>query len=288
MKLTVEQAEAVYRKYGLEVPIVYLIDYSVKTPTGSMMFSSGMRFDLSHIEPLKMAGKNEIEVVFSDKLFAKLINLFPEKFRIPAGRGTVVQIDRVLSELDDVNRLSKRKRYLISSTEIYSKESTGRLKPVVQFGEKLDYQKWNQLKMYISRNTVIEYRWSENGIIVFVILDPNEPDYASKFLRFSDMIAMLVEDREDVSVSIAPDFIGSYDVISVNNPDELLITYMKTEARLIIIGDQLTDRYKVALAKVKAYDRFARMVLIPSVDKSNPDRFRALVKRAYNSFPWRK
>ncbi|MCU0845993.1 MAG: hypothetical protein MUC76_13835, partial [Spirochaetes bacterium] len=83
-----------------------------------------------------------------------------------------------------------------------------------------------------------------------------------------------------------PDFIPAEDTISVNDPDNLLDVYRGTNARLIIIGETISDSYKRSLLQVKQYDKFVRMMVVPNINPGDIDHFLKQVKMVYNSDRW--
>jgi pentose-5-phosphate-3-epimerase len=96
----------------------------------------------------------------------------------------------------------------------------------------------------------------------------------------------MVSNRTDYAREIAPDFIPTEDIISVTDPTNLLETYIESNARLIIIGENINESYKQALIKVKRFDKFVRMMVVPSIDHSNLDHFFKQMALVYNSDRW--
>lgn len=283
MKITVEEALKVYEKYGEEAPIFYYADIRLDSYHS---FTQGMAFEPSQVELLKAKNIKEIDVIFSEKLLAKLINLFPEKYRPMYGRKSFVDLDRYLEMLEDVNKVSKRKRYVISAVEIYNTGSAGQLERVLEYGQKIDYQKWNEIKARLDRKAVIDYYLSERGIIVYAVLKPTDPNYAQKYYQFMELVTMLVEKNPDINISIAPDFYGLSDVHVATSPEELLEKYKNTNAKLIVIYGGITEDNKAGLINVKTYDKFARMIAITNVEKSKTAEILLAIKEAYNKDPW--
>ncbi|MFW5890929.1 MAG: hypothetical protein ACOCUI_01795, partial [bacterium] len=195
-------------------------------------------------------------------------------------------IDKILNEYKEVNKRSKRKRYLISCTEQYVRDKFGRINPVLKFGENLTYERWQEVKTKIDKKKPLYYRLSENGIIVFVDLRPGGEDYLKRFYKNSDLVTSLVGRKSTDKIVIAPDFIGSTDVISVDDPEKLLPEYSNGQWKLIIVGDTLSKDYAEALQMVKNYDRYVRFMMATNIDLTKKEEFIRRVRDAYNSNNW--
>ncbi|OHD53806.1 MAG: hypothetical protein A2Y33_16610 [Spirochaetes bacterium GWF1_51_8] len=287
MKIKTEEALKINEKYGSEdMPIVFLNDIYVSTNSGVLQISQGMKFDSTQYELLVRGNVLEFEVIFTEKLLAKLITNFPDRYRYPVGRKNLIEIDRVVSGLEDANRASKRKRYMLTSTEIYKKNSRGMFETVLKYGERLTYTRWNEVKVKLSRDTTLDYRFEECGVMVFVMLNPGDPLYAQRFMKNTEIITLLVEHKRDFDITLSPDFNPDTDVYPVNEIDKAFEVYLDKKPRLIIIADELSDDYKAALAKIKVYDRYARMIVIKNPDPANKLEILKLIKRVYNQDPW--
>lgn len=237
---------------------------------------------------LDKAGQKEVDILYDEIVYSYLSTTFPVEYRIPYSSMGFYDIDRHLEELDNINGYTKRKRFLYHIGDIYTDDPAS-LKParVITHNEPIDYKKWNQVKRNISKNKKIFFRNSENGIIVFVNLQPEaDNNFVGRFKKNTDLVTTLVSRKRDSNIEIAPDFIPTEDVISVTNPEDLLTVYEKTCARLIIIGETLNDDYKRSLLKVREYDKFARMMVVPSVDLHNMDHLLMQIKMVYNSDRW--
>ncbi len=234
------------------------------------------------------AGQDSLEIIYDEIVYSYLSTTFPVEFRIPYSSMEFYDIDRHLEELDNINGYTKRKRFLYHIGETYTDDPNSLIPSrVLTHNEPLDYKKWNQVKRNISKNKKIFYRNSENGIIVFVNLQPNvDSNFVGRFKKNTDLVTTLVSRKKDSSVEISPDFIPMEDVISVTNPDDILDVYQKTCARLVIIGESLNDNYKRVLLKVREYDKFARMMVVPTIDLHNVEHLLMQIKMVYNSERW--
>lgn len=289
MKIKLEEAMRIYEKYGSEdVPIVYLKDIFLNTGAGVLQISQGMKFDESQSDLFTRTNMLEFDVVFTEKLMAKLIATYPDRYRYPQGRLNFLDMDRLISDLEDVNRLTKRKRFVLSCTEVYYKNAQGMFEVILRYGEKLTYSRWNEIKVKLGRNAVLDYQLDEFGIIVLVILDPTEPNYMKRFMKNTELISLIVEHKKEFDFVIAPEFNPETDIYPVNNTAELLQTYVDKKVKLIIVGDELTDEYKVALAQVKRYDRYARMMVVQNPDPSRKKDIVMTIKKMYNQNLWEK
>ena len=59
----------------------------------------------------------------------------------------------------------------------------------------------------------------------------------------------------------------------MTEPETLLEEYIRSNARLIIIGEKLDDSYKRALLQVRNYDKFVRLMVVPVLDHKNMHGF---------------
>jgi hypothetical protein len=84
----------------------------------------------------------------------------------------------------------------------------------------------------------------------------------------------------------SPDFIPEKDVYSQNNKKDLLKMYIETNASLIIVGEDLDYDYKEALSQVKAYDRYARMMVIKNPEPSRRLEILMQIKNVYSRRLW--
>lgn len=288
MRITLEEAIAVYNKYhDLGLELNYLTDIYLKSGTETAgIIRRGSPFTLDQLQLLEKCQVKEINMVFNEKLYAYLINLFPYKYRVPNRALTFFELDRYLSAYQKLNVISGRKRYLISCEEVTLRSIDGKLETILEFGQDLFYEHWNQIKTKLNKHRKFNVRLSEHGIICFVDLRPGGDDYIKRFYRNSDLITLLVGRKSTDKMVVAPDFIGSEDVISVDDPNKLLSTYKESNAKLIILGDTLDDEYRNALLEVRSWDKFARFLMITNVDLTKKDDFIATVARSYEQDVW--
>lgn len=286
MRINIKEALIIAEKYDLEeIPIIYMSDIYVKSLTSIVSITRGSLFNPSQYELLSKANINEIEVIFSEKLYAKLAANYPSIYRFPTGRKNVIELDRLIDEIETANSVCKRKRCIISLSEIYKKTSTGYYEPILKFNEKLTYKRWNEIKININRNTIIDFRYDEIGIIVFFILTASDPFYPQKFIRFTELISIIVESSKS-GVSFSANFLPENDIYTVNTKDDLLRNYIDTKAALIIVGEDINDDYKYSLSQVKAYDRFSRMMVIKNPDPTRRIDVLNQIKRVYSKNLW--
>ncbi len=286
MNITVDEAYAISQRYP-DLPLVFLNGFEFTSPSGKVIkISPTSKFQMEFTNALKEANIDEIEVLYTEALYSKLISINSLKYRRPFGKKPFVEIDKILTEFKEINKKSKRQRYLISCSEQYSRNKYGKLIPVLKFGESLTYDRWQEIKPKIDKKKSLYFRYSENGIIVFVDLRPGGEDYLNRFYKNSDLVTSLVGRKSTDKIVIAPDFIGSTDVISVDNPENLLPEYSNGNWRLIIVGDNLSKDYADALQMVKSYDRYSRFMMATNIDLSKKEEFIRKVKDAYNADKW--
>ncbi len=286
MKLSLKEAKEVQDAYGKNIKITYIEEFVYEKDGGQGVIENGATYNVEHNKIFEGIGIREINVAFTERLYAALIQLYPEKFRKPYTHKSFLDIDRIMAAFRDFNTKSKRERYIKPCTEIYEHTNDGKTKVVIEFDMKLTPDKWNQLKSRIGdKNKEIPFRYSECGIIVLVDLTPGGKDYLKRFYKNTDLITTLVGPQGKGTIN-APDFIGSYDVIQVDDPKKLLQKYQESNARLIIVGDTPDESYAKALKEVKAYDRFARFAITKKVDISKKEEFLKMMSRTYNSDNW--
>ncbi len=284
MKITIEQLSRLFDRYGEKLDVKYFDDILIKE---SCYLSTDLVLK-AHLPRLAENGITEIEVFFTPGLYDHLTQEFPAEFRKPYGRCTMSEMDRKLEELRDANTQSKRKRYLRWIGEIYGVDkSLGRRVILLRNNEPVDFKKWNNLKRDVDRNHYFHYRNSEVAVIIFVDLQvARQKEYIERFMINTDLISLIVSKSQEPGNIIAPDFIATEDVISVTEPGMLLEEYIRSNARLIIIGEKLDDFYKRALLQVRNYDKFVRLLVVPSLDHDNSQDFFRQVKLVYNNDRW--
>lgn len=289
MKIRVDEALRLSEKYGADdVQMLYLQDIFVNTRGGVMQITHGMKFESDHAEFLQNAGIREIEVIYTERLFAKLSVNFAEEYRLPLGRISFMEMDRLIDAMDLSNNATKRKRTIISLSEFYRKNNLGIYEPLLRYGEKLTRKRWNEIKGGLNRNAQFDYRFDECGIIVYCLLNPGHPQYAQKYLRFTEVVSLIVEQRKITDTTISPDFIPDSDVYPVTDKNELLTVYNDKKPALIIVVDELDDEYKQSLAQIKLFDKYARLMVIKNPDPAHKKEIMATIKSIYLKNLWQE
>ncbi len=265
-------------------PINYLEEINIQTKTDNIKLKPEMLFRQDNYEGLKNASIGEINVFYTAPLIEKLRECFPAAYKKPSGVKNIVELDRIMEEIGYANANSQKKRHIISLSEMYRKTDAGH-SSIIHYGEKIDHIRWNQLKSELNRNTVIQYAYSECGIIIFFILNPKDPDYPRKFMNFTTLVSMLVSEHA-VEAEISGDFNPEKDVYTVNDPSRLLNVYHDTNASLIITGEDINEEYRLALTSLRAFDRYAKIMVIKNPDPKNIKEILARVKIEYNKNLW--
>jgi len=285
MNIPLEKLLALKDEYANQnLSCVYLEDFSA----GGRKYRAGddvTRSDIIHLQKCKIG---EIEVEFNERFYNILSARFPLEYRKPYGVMDFLSMDRHLELIGSVSAATKRKRCILTVGDIYGlDQATGRRLVLATHNEPVDYRKWNEMKRFMIKDQRFHYRNSECGIIIFINMKPDaETDYVERFRKNADLVAALVTRKKNVNVDIAPDFIPTEDVTSVTDPEALLDIYRKTNARLIIIGENISETYKRSLLQVKQYDRFARMMVVPVLNPRELEHFLLQVKMVYNSDRW--
>jgi len=284
MKLKIEHLQRLFDKYDEKLQIKYFSDLVIR---GNCFLPNDIVLP-EHVNQLIEYGITEIEIIYDRTLYGCLSSEFPAEFRKPFGKLSFLELDRHLEVLNSANAQSRRKRYIHMVGDIYSLDpSEGKRIVLVGHNEIIDYRKWNVVKRNIERDHVFYYRNSESAIIIFVDLSvPTDGGYVERFKKSTDLISLLVSKIHDFDNVISPDFMPTEDVISVTDPENLLEEYIKSNARLIIIGEQLNDAYKKALINLRKYDKFVRMLVVPTLDHHNLNHFFKQVSLVYNVDRW--
>ncbi|MCX8029224.1 MAG: hypothetical protein N2712_04425 [Brevinematales bacterium] len=284
MKISIQEALTIKERYGDEVPVIYSKDsYFLDRITKSeIRLFQGMIFDYEHYEILSRNNINEIDVVFSELLFAKLTSNFPEKYRPPLYIKGFIDFDRYISAIDDANRVSKRKRFAISATELLFKNQV-----ILRYNEEITFEKWNKLKIYIDKKAEIPFYSSERGILLVTLTNASDSNYLQKFFLHSEAVALFVEKVSKLNFNIAPDFNSQTDILTATKEEEVIEKYIKTNVRLVVIVDKnIDEKYKNMILKLRTYDRFVRFSAITDLSPINESEVLKAIKKSYLSEPF--
>ncbi len=257
---------------------------------GGKKLKAGSELLLYDILQLKKARVFEIDVVFNITLYEYLNREYPVEYRRPAMWLDFGELDRYLEELEAANAQTKRKRFLIVVGDVYRGDvKSGQSMTVLRHGDRLDYAKWRVNKMYVDTSQKFFLRTSEIGIIQFGALRAKEyADEADGFRKKIDLMGSMLAHRSDKKFEIAPDFIPNKDLRIVAIPGQLHEEYINTNARLIVIDENLTAAQKEALIQVKTYDPFIRLMLSPPLTSQNIEHVLLQIKMMYNTERWKK
>lgn len=262
--------------------------YLQKHTAAGKTYPESDQISFEHMQYFEQAGIHCIDIKYDEIVYSHFSMLYPADYRLPYASADFINFDRKLETLDRISTLTKRKRYLLSVGDIYYyDQQTGKRNVIYRHNDSIEYKQWNKVKRLVDRSKRIYYRHSENGIIIFVNLQPHaDTSYIERFKKNTDLVSAIVSRKKDCKVEISSDFIPTDDVFTVNNPKELLKIYESSQARLIIIGESLNDDYRKALIQLREYDKFVRMMVVPAVDPVNIDHFLLQVKMVYNSDRW--
>ncbi len=234
------------------------------------------------IAELEDKGVQEIDILFTRHVYECLCTFCPENYRLHSSVKSFIEIDKIINTYRTINRSSKRQRSISFLHEFYNPK--GGYEPLIRFNETIDFKKWNSIKRMFKKDSKLPILYNEIGIIVFVDLTQKGDGYIDRFKKNADLCTLLAQRKSEYSgISISSDFNSLTDIWTVNEPENLLETYIEHNARLIILGDTITKDYKDALMKVKKYDKFARFFVATDI---NPSDFKPLllkIKKAYNT-----
>ncbi|MBN2079171.1 MAG: hypothetical protein JW838_09410 [Spirochaetes bacterium] len=285
MKVTTGQLSRLFEVHGEGIEITYFDDVVI---AGNSCLSTDLLLP-AHIPKLQQNNIQTVEVFYTTALYDMLSREFPADFRKPFGCLRLPEMDRLLEELRDVNAHTRRKRYLRMVGDIYGIDSTaGKRVILLHHNEPLDMKKWNDLKREVARSQQFLYRNSEVPIIIFTDLKSADGKrFVDRFSINADIISLLVTRTQEPGTTIAPDFVPTEDVISVTEPPLLLEEYIRTNARMIIIGEELDDICKRALLEVRNYDRYVRLLVVPALNRNNLQDFFRQVQLVYSHDRWK-
>lgn len=285
MKVSTEQLKVLWRKYN---PDFLRCSYFSGFTLNGRSFHTDDEIHSGDLAFFEKCALESVEINYTESFYNLLSTEFPLEFRRPSGCVDFLNIDRHLDILNNANKQSRRKRFLYIVGDVYSIDPVSGRR-VILFGHNdvLDYRIWNEKKRQVNKEQKFNFRSSECGIILFVNMKPDaETSYVERFRKNTDLVTSIVTRKKDSRVEISPDFIPAEDTISVNDPDNLLNVYMNSNARLIIIGETITEPYKRSLLQVKQYDRFVRMMVVPHINPGEIDHFLMQVRMVYNSDRW--
>ena len=188
-----------------------------------------------------------------------------------------------------INKKSRRKRHLICSQDVLNEKKDIKNpadKVLLNYNEEMTINKLVPIKRRLMMNEEIALRFSEVGIIIFVDMRGGEK-FLERFYKNSDLVTSLVGHRQrNKDFTIATDLDPIHDIYTEEDPSSLLDTYLNTNARLIIVGDNPDEEYKNALRQVKEADPYVRLMIATHVDQSHLDNFLQQVKQAYDRDHW--
>jgi hypothetical protein len=286
MKIPLKILQKLRSSYNIKINLncVYFEDFAVS----GKKFKTGDDVSIADMEYFQKNNYGTISVFFNERFYNMLANEFPVEYRRPYGTMDFIGMDRRLDALNTINGQTKRKRFLYVVGDIYGVDGvTGKRSVLVTNGEILEYKRWNESKRFVIKEQKFYYRNCETAVIIFINMKADvEGNFVERFRKNTDLVTSLVTRKKDSRVAIAPDFIPTEDVISVTDPEKLLDVYKESFARLVIIGENINETYKRSLLQLKQYDKFARMMVVPSIDPRDIEHFLMQVKLVYNSDRW--
>ncbi|MCK4778253.1 MAG: hypothetical protein KAS39_07710, partial [Actinomycetia bacterium] len=236
------------------------VQYYPKNAPAVILWEKNNEIPPEKVSAWQNKGIEYIDLKYSNSLLRSLLIHCSENYRRPVAIKNLVEIDKIIETLQQLNRVSKRERYIVPACELYE-EKNNMFVPLFKFGGRLDFKKWNEIKRNLNKNIKLPIYFSERGIIILVDLTKQDSNFIGRFKKNADLCTLLTQRRKDsAKFNISPDFNPIADIWGVSDPAELLKTYSEENARLIVLGDQMNESYKAALLEVKKYDRFARFM----------------------------
>ena len=250
------------------------------------LWEAGSRIPEKIIPEFQAEGVAQIDLLFTNPLYKMLNVINPQRYKQPATLKTFIEIDRIISTFRQINKVSKRKRYISFLSEMYNLNDSG-FNPIIRFNEIIDDDKWNHIKSKINKikkDGKFPIIFNEIGIIICVDLtQQGDNNYIERFKKNADLCSILVINKSDnKNFCISSEFNAMTDIWTVNDPGKLLDTYIEKNARLIIVGDTINETYKSALLQIKNYDRFARFFIATKINPNSSNELLMSIKNAYH------
>jgi hypothetical protein len=286
MIVEIKKLQYLINKYTDEFNCYYHND----TVIDGKKHKAGTEVLLIETNQLLKSGIRELEVQYNVTLYEYLIREYPVEYRRPARWVDSSTLEKILAELELANAQSKRKRFLYIVGDVYRSDSKpAQPELILRHGDRLDFQKWKSIKIYIDSNQKFFLRDSEVGIIIFgKVKSEDYVDEKDGYRKKLDLIGSMLSHKFDKKFEISPDFIPNKDVFRVETPGKLAEEYINTNARLIAISETLTASHKEALLQVKRYDPFVRMMVLPPLSPDNIDDILIQLKMVYSTDRWKK
>ncbi len=259
----------------------------ISSKTNIKIWSKGERIPDEKMSEFKDQGIKQIDLLFSNTLYKMLIIYCPERYKEASAVKSFIEIDKIITKFDQLNKICQRQRYISFMSEAYSTKPDI-FDPVFRFNEPINFQKWNSIKPYIKKDIKLPILYNEIGIIVFVDLtcsnhSDSTHDYVERFKKNVDLCSILTQRKPDnENFQISPEFNIMTDIWTVNEPGKLLETYIDKNARLIVVGDKINDEYKSALLNIKKYDKYARYIVATDINPDDANGLLHNIKRAYH------
>ncbi len=288
MYIDIQLLQNIIKKHADEFKCHYFND----TLIDGKKYKAGTEVVLYHTTQLLNSGIKELEIQYNVTMYEYLNKEYPIIFRRPVHLLDYATLERLLIELEQINAQSKRKRFLYLVGDIYRNQRDRKTSPpeiVLHNGDRLDLKKWSNVKIYLDNQEKFFIRYSENGIIIFGDVEtenfPSESDVPGK--KF-DIIGSLLLHKFDKKLEIYPDFVPNKDIYKIDDPGKLLEEYIRTNARLIVFKESLTQAQKEALLQVKRFDPFVRMMVTPPINQKNIGDILLQIKMVYKTDYWKK
>lgn len=288
MNIDIQKLQNIIKKHADEFKCLYFND----TVIDGKKYKAGTEIVLLHTTQLLNSGIKELEVQYNVTLYEYLNKEYPIDFRKPVQLFDYPTLERLIIELEQINTLSKRKRFFYQVGDIYRTPNDGKSNPqeiILRNGERLDLKRWSSVKIYIDNHQKFFIRYSENGIIIFGGIETeNSLNESNNPVKKVDIIGSMLLHKFDKKFEIFPDFVPNKDIYKVDDPGKLLEEYIRTNARLIVFKESLTPAQKEALLQVKRFDPFVRMMVLPPVSQNNIGDILLQIKMVYKNDYWRK
>ena len=283
MNIDIQKLQYLMKKHTDEFKCLYYND----TIIDGKKYKAGTEVVLFHTTQLIKSGIKELEIQYNVTLYEYLNKEYPIEYRKPVKWIDSDALEHYLFELEQINGMSKRKRFFYLVGDIYRNLNDGKAEPgeiILKNGDRLDFKKWKSVKIYINSRQKFFIRNSENGIIIFGGAEiENYIDETDNLLKKINLVGSMMLHKFDKKFEISPDFVPNKDIYKVDNPAKLAEEYIKTNARLIVFNETLTTAQKEALLLIKRYDPFVRMMVLPPINPKNIGDILLQIKMIYNA-----
>ena len=122
------------------------------------LFKKGYKLNKNDIADLEKYQIKEIDMEFSYSFLQELNAVEKSKYRLPYSIKSYFDFDKQMEIFKLVNKKAHKIRTAISRTELYRDAEQKDFTKILKYDDVIDYDKWNEIKVKISRHSKIAFR----------------------------------------------------------------------------------------------------------------------------------